>query len=357
MKIFKRNFSRSEKYFLLPFVGLAILGAFLVVAGVTYQEISTVVDEHWRHPPPGSMVDVDGYQMHIYCIGEGDPAVILDAGMGNSSLVWNLVQPEVAKFTRVCSYDRAGLGWSESRHGRLPFGVARRTTGQMVEELHLLLKNAHVPSPYVLVGHSLGGMNMRVYASTYPNEVAGMILVDSSHEEAYARLPKAALDAVNKGKIEHQESRSSALFGLERLFKHADNYRWLPVDVRGAYMSVESKTKTFLTLDDEYLSFGESVSQARKAPPLSRDIPLFVLAAIDQFNSLPSGVKEETEQVWQGLQEELASRSDNSVFRLVEGSDHSIHCNGHQDVVIDAIRRVIKTVQGHGRLKDGETDR
>jgi pimeloyl-ACP methyl ester carboxylesterase len=355
MKIFKRNVSRPEKYFLVPLLGSALLGTVLAVAGATYQKVSTVVDEHWRYPPPGKLVNVNGYLMHLNCTGEGGPIVIMDSGMGNSSLIWSLVQPEIAKSARVCSYDRAGLGWSESRHGWLPFGVTRRTSRQMTEELHTLLKNAGVPGPYVLVGHSLGGINMRVYASTYPDEVAGMVLVDSSHEETYARLPKPALSAANEDKIEHQEARSAALFGMARLLKNSDNYKWLPADVRGMYMSVESKTQTFLTLDDEYLSFGESVKQAREAGPMPKDIPLFVLAATEQYNSLSPGVREQTKQAWQGLQEELAGRSRNSVFRLVEGSDHSIHCNGHQGEVIDAILWVLEAARNHSRLSSNSS--
>jgi pimeloyl-ACP methyl ester carboxylesterase len=326
------------------------LGTVLAVAGATYQKVTTVVDEHWRYPPPGRLVDVNGYKMHINCTGESGPTVVLDSGMGNSSLIWSLVQPDVAKFVRVCSYDRAGLGWSESRHGWLPFGVTRRTSQQMVEELHTLLKNAGVPGSYVLVGHSLGGMNMRVYASAYPAEVAGMVLVDSSHEETYARLPKAALYTADEKKIEHQEARPQVLLGLERLFKDRHDYEWLPANVRGMYISVESKTETYLTLDDEYLSFGESIRQARAAAPMPANMPLFVLAATEQYNSLPPGVREQTKQAWLELQKELASRSTNSVFRLVEGSNHSIHCNGRQGEVLNAVRRVLEAARNHSQL-------
>jgi pimeloyl-ACP methyl ester carboxylesterase len=354
MKIIKRNLSRPEKYILAPLLGLTLLGVALAAAGAIYQKVSAIVDERWRYPPSGRLVDVNGYLMHINCTGEGVPTVVLDSGMGNSSLFWSLVQPEMSKSARVCSYDRAGLGWSESRHGWLPFGVTRRTSRQMADELHTLLKNAGVPGPYVLVGHSLGGMNARVYAGTYPDEVVGIVLVDSSHEEAYAKLPKEALDNANKTKIEHQEARPLALLGMQRLFKNKDNYTWLPPDVRGAYMSVESRTETFITLDDEYLSFGESVRQAREAAPMTKSLPLFVLAATEQFNSLPAGVREQTKLTWLGLQEELASRSDDSVFHLVEGSDHSIQCNDHRGEVADAVRRVVEAVRGHNRLKGGE---
>jgi pimeloyl-ACP methyl ester carboxylesterase len=128
------------------------------------------------------LVDVGGYMMHINCIGQASPTIILEAGMGDFSLIWAYVQPEVARFTRVCSYDRAGYGWSETS----PFP---RTANTMMEELHTLLANANIQGPYVLVGHSMGGMLVRAYAHNYPDEVAGMVLVDSAHEEGYIRIP------------------------------------------------------------------------------------------------------------------------------------------------------------------------
>src|SRR3989337_877218 len=121
-----------------------------------------------QYPAPGQLVDVGGYKMHINCTGQGSPTVILAAGSLEYSLFLALVQPDVARFTRVCSYDRAGYGWSEpSPHPR--------TANTMVEELHTLLVNAKVEGPYVLVGHSLGGMHMRVVAHNYPDEVVGLI--------------------------------------------------------------------------------------------------------------------------------------------------------------------------------------
>ena len=136
-----------------------------------------------QYPAPGQLVDVGGYKMHIYCIGQGSPTVILGGGTLENSLFWAGIQPEVARYTRVCSYDRAGSGWSEP-------GPQPRTTTVMAEELHTLLVNAHIQGPYVLVGHSLGGVLMRVYTHNYPDEVVGMILVDSLHEGKIVHSPE-----------------------------------------------------------------------------------------------------------------------------------------------------------------------
>ena len=141
-------------------VGVALCLALLAVAGLAYQGIASAVDAR-RFPPPGKMVDVGGHRLHVYSTGEGSPTVIMEAGIEGCSLMWCKVQPEVAKFTRVCTYDRAGMGWSEA--GPMP-----RTGGQIVGELHTLLKNAGIPGPYVLVGHSFGGPGRATFRRRIP---------------------------------------------------------------------------------------------------------------------------------------------------------------------------------------------
>ena len=124
--------------------------------------------------PPGRLVDLGGWRLHLNCTGEArpsQPTVILEAGVGDFSVEWALVQPRVAAFARVCSYDRAGDGWSD-------MGPMPRTMRQIVFELHTLLARAEVPPPYLLVGQSYGGVLVRLYQTTYPAEVAGMVLVD-----------------------------------------------------------------------------------------------------------------------------------------------------------------------------------
>ncbi|HZG67761.1 MAG TPA: alpha/beta hydrolase, partial [Herpetosiphonaceae bacterium] len=116
-----------------------------------------------------------GYRLHINCVGAGSPTVVIDVGHGGWSASWSSwVQPEAARTTRVCTYDRAGMGWSEP--GPLP-----RTAKHFARELHTLLHNAYVPGPYVLVGHSLGGLSVRVFAHAYANDVAGVVLIESMH--------------------------------------------------------------------------------------------------------------------------------------------------------------------------------
>src|SRR5438067_2718349 len=135
--------------------------------------------------PPGRLVDVGGWRLHLNCTGEArasQPTVILEAGIGDFSVEWSLVQPGVAKFARVCSYDRAGDGWSD-------LGPHPRTMHQIVYELHTLLEKAGVKPPFVLVGHSYGGWLVRLYASTYPAEVAGLALVEAGADHPLRMLP------------------------------------------------------------------------------------------------------------------------------------------------------------------------
>src|SRR5215207_7116946 len=156
---------------------LVVVGGLLIVvllAGLVYQFVATRL-AYRKYPAPGEMVTVSGHDMQLYCTGRagGGPTVVMDAGLGGGLLDWQTVQPKVATFARVCSYDRSGIGWSES-------GPNPRTSQRIVKELHSLLADAGEEGPYVLVGHSFGGANLQLYASEYPEEVAGMVLADSA---------------------------------------------------------------------------------------------------------------------------------------------------------------------------------
>ena len=165
-------------------VGGVVLLFFLLVGGTWVRGTRAKAELAAKYPPPGQMVDVGGYRLHINCQGEGRPTVVMEAAHSELSLSWDLVQQEVARFTRVCTYDRAGLGWSE----RSP---KPRTASNIVEELHTLLTQAGVELPYVLVGHSIGGLFARLYAHEHRDQVVGMVLVDARHEEQDLRFPEA----------------------------------------------------------------------------------------------------------------------------------------------------------------------
>jgi pimeloyl-ACP methyl ester carboxylesterase len=149
---------------------VAVLILLLITTGCLYQLLGTARDKR-RFPPPGRLIDIGPTRLHISESGKGHPPVILEAGIGASSLNWTTIQSALSQFTRVCSYDRAGLGWSDP-------AASPRTIANAVEELHALVTAAQIPTPLVLVGHSFGGLLARCYAARYPDQIAGLVLLD-----------------------------------------------------------------------------------------------------------------------------------------------------------------------------------
>ena len=191
-------------------LGLLALIVLLAASGATYEAIMAAGDAK-RYPPPGQLVDVGGYRLHVYCVGQGSPTVVLDAGLGAFSLDWGAVQPQIATTTRVCAYDRAGLGWSEP-------GPRPRSPEQFADELHTLLTNAGVEGPYVFVAHSISGKTARLFASQHPDDVAGMVLIDARHESVDDHSTPEQIAAEDDQQQRFQDMiKWMARFGLVRL--------------------------------------------------------------------------------------------------------------------------------------------
>lgn len=165
-----------------------------------------------RIPPPGRLIDIGGFRLHLNCTGQGSPTVLLDAALGASSISWSLVQPALARITQVCSYDRAGFGWSDA--GPMP-----RTAGRIAAELRTLLERAGVSPPFVLVGHSYGGLIMRVFASRYWSDTAALVLVDPAHPEDWVKpAPKEQL-RIDRGVRLCRQGGRAARLGLARVVR------------------------------------------------------------------------------------------------------------------------------------------
>jgi pimeloyl-ACP methyl ester carboxylesterase len=298
----------------------------VAAAGLLYENISEARDRHF-HPLPGQLVDVGGYKMHINCPGQGTPVVILDSGLGDSYISWHKVQAPIAQFTRVCSYDRAGLGYSDS-------SPHARTSKVMAEELHTLLHNAGIPPPYIGVGHSIGGYNLRLFASLYGGEVAGLILVDSSHPEQERRFPPALNDLDKTWLREREFLAFSMPFGIPRLLGFCDK----DGRVRAADCNFHSAREAVA----ELRAFSESAVQTATTGRLG-DLPLAVLSHDPEQPEpdLPEDLVKPTHDAWQQMQNELAQLSTRSTHVIAKNSGHYIQID-RPDLVIEAVRKTVE---------------
>jgi pimeloyl-ACP methyl ester carboxylesterase len=308
-----------------PLAAVAGLIAVLALVGASYEAIAAAGDAR-RYPPPGQLIDVGGERLHIQCVGTGTPTVVLDAGLGGSSLDWNLVQPSLGRTTRVCAYDRAGMGWSErSPHPRSPHQIA--------DELHTLLTNAGIAGPYVLVGHSLAGKNVRLFALRYPNQVAGMVLVDARSEYVDANISPAEIQTFQRANAAlaflYRVTRS---VGLIRLFGAS---LWggpaMPRETRTEGMLLQTSQQGIDAQTAEGLERATDDAQLQAGPSLG-DRPLIVLAA---------GQKVAHDPIWAEAQRRQAALSTNGRLIVAEGSGHTIHWE-QPALVIDAVRQVIE---------------
>ncbi|MDP6183875.1 MAG: alpha/beta hydrolase [Gammaproteobacteria bacterium] len=258
-------------------------------------------------PAPGALIDVGGYRLHVACEGYGTPTVVFDVGLGGSSLEWRAVIDEVRRFTRVCTYDRAGYGWSDM--GPLP-----RTSSTIVNELYLLLEAVDFEKPFMLVGHSYGGYNMQLFARRYPYLVAGIVLVDSSHPAQVERFlePPIGLNTV-----------PSTRWGMVRFGEPPKPHRSLSDRTRRLIRNQMNRWRTRRTLAEEFLGFRDSARELRNAQALIA-MPIVVVSRgkrvwpHDSRGNL-------LENLWVELQSELAAQSPWSAHIVARDSGHHVH--------------------------------
>jgi pimeloyl-ACP methyl ester carboxylesterase len=303
----------------------------LAVSGASYQAIATERAER-AYPPPGEMVEVGGYSLHIDCAGQGEPTVLLDAGSGEMSADWVLVQREVSATTRVCAYDRAGTGWSET-------GPEPRDAKRISGELRALLEGAGIDGPYVLVGHSFGGLYAQTYANRYPEEVAGVCLVESSSPEQFGHRPEAR-DGHEPPTRTFAVASLLARIGVVRLlYKLFPAPPDLPPQQRAQIDAIGPSTRQVSTTALELRAGPQSATQARGLRSLG-DKPLAVVSAGTQGPE------------WLDLQDGLAALSSNSEHRVVEGATHTsvLHDQGDSRATSAAIVGVVEAVRNDRSL-------
>ena len=317
---------------------LCLVTVSLAITGALYETIGRRRDAQ-RFPQRGRLVQAGSIRMNIDCSGQGAPAVILESGSGGPSVDWLMVQPEVAKFSRVCSYDRAGYGWSDS-------GPEPRSSLQIARELKQLLQAAGERGPYVLVGHSMGGYAIRVYAGQYPNDVAGIVLVDASHEDQELRAPES-IRQWSQDYRKHSGWKKLKYFfqlhlGWARLTADRDAPEFWPKTFRDEENFLTLPTKhQFAMIDEDQVFSTLSAAQVRNAGTLG-DLPLIVLTATRQEDippEIPPKDAQAEEDLWvHQLQPELARLSTHGKQIVVDGS-HEMPTE-HPQVVISAIHEV-----------------
>ena len=283
-------------------------------------------------PPNGTRIDIGGSKLDLFCQGTANGStVILDAGNGETSLTWTLVQPEVAKFTRVCAYDRAGYAWSDA-------SPKPRSVPVMVDELHSLLNGAGIQGPVVLVGHSLGGIIARQYAAKYSGDVSGVVLVDSAHEAQFSRLPASVVEATTSGLKQLKTAEQLIGMGLSGIVSTmVPLEKRLPAAIAEqdrALMLADSKQVAATRHELEELIKGDTQSVAALGA-----LPLVVLSRDRAEAGMDKDDSAQTEKIWATMQQELAALSSHSRRVVVTQSGHGIQLDEPQ-AVIDAIREV-----------------
>jgi pimeloyl-ACP methyl ester carboxylesterase len=271
---------------------------------------------HFRHPMPGKIYLVDGHAMRIDCLGSGSPGIILDAGLGNDGLIWGGVQPVLARTTRVCSYDRAGFGWSDA----LP---PPRDADHIATELHGLLAVAGINGPVVLMGHSIAGMYIRAYATRYPTEVAGLIFVDGS-TPLQNRNPafKAHYPSGSTPWLHRLLSETGLALGIPRLTGVCSQS--LPgFAARAGKLAAEDQChRQPEAYAGEFASFDRSGEETLHTGPYG-SLPVLIFSQ-DPAKAASDGEPADIAAAWNLMQEDLKKLSTRSRRIVARGSPHYI---------------------------------
>lgn len=295
---------------------------------------------------PNQLVDVGGgRRLNLYCRGTGSPTVIFDSGSNDSSIAWALVQPTISKKNATCSYDRAGLAFSDA-------ATRPGTSANDVDDIHKALQVAHIKPPYILVGHSAAGMAVRVFADRYREEVVGMVIVDGSHEDQSSRLKAIAsadaqahwdddtndttcMDAVKDGEIPKDSPFYTKCVGEpDPRFSQAIN------DVMLEYTA---KLKYQAAIASERHNFrSASADQTRATRRDFGDMPIIVLthAPYPRWETLTQQEQDQRTAAWEQLHNEVAAMSTHGINAIVPRAGHLIQYD-RPEIVIDAIRQAL----------------
>jgi pimeloyl-ACP methyl ester carboxylesterase len=308
-----------------------VLAVLLVAAvGGGYETVRESLDAR-AYPMPGQLIDVGGHRLHLHCTGSGSPTVVLEPGGGAASSDLGWIAPAVARETRVCVYDRAGRGWSDA-------AVGPQDGAHIAADLHTLLDRAHVPGPYVVAGHSFGGLYVLSFAAQFPNDVAGMVLLDST-------APKPGPAPPARTGSDDAFSRVAALLpavahvGVGRLIAQF-SYGSLPPRSRDEARANASTARHLASFIEEYVVASTSIHQASSLTNLNGK-PLLVLTADTGHDA-----------TWQSAQDHMATLSTNSLHRVAKAATHESLLDDRADSAIasQAVHDVVTAVRTSHRL-------
>ena len=332
--------------------------ALMALTGAAYQRIETE-REAKLYPPPGRMIDVGGHRLHINIQGASpenkqQPTVVFDSGLGATSTSWRMVAPEIARHVRVVTYDRAGLGWSDP-------SPKPRTARQNVAELRALLQKASVPPPYLFVAHSYGAYNCRLYASLFPDEVAGLVMVDGIHPQEWLEPTEADERNRRFGLRLCRRGERGARLGIVRLYlegiiagllgltqpafgiitsgttvvgkRIVEGISKLPRELQPIILSHWSRPSYFASTRSQMEHIRESAQQVADAPPL-KDLPILAL--------VPSNATPERLAASQAF----AATSTRGRHLIIENSTHFIQLD-NPEAVVEALLGVLEQLRNH----------
>ena len=317
----KQLHSRTRWWLLYPVFAVLALAS----VGGGYETVAESVDAT-AYPAPGQLIDVGGHRLHLNCTGSGSPTVVLEPGLGEASSVMSWIAPAVAADTRVCVYDRAGRGWSEPAEGP-------QDAAQTAADLHTLLDRAHIPGPYVLAGHSFGGLYILTFAASYPDQVAGMVLLDSTAPASGPTPPTKTGSYDLVGRISALLPAVAHL-GVTRLYGQSA-YGTLPPRSRDEARARGATASDLASFLNEFLEGSAATHQAASLVDLA-DKPLIVLTA-----------GREHDAAWLAAQDKLATLSTNSRHRIVADATHASLVLDASDAASasQAIRDVVASVR------------
>jgi pimeloyl-ACP methyl ester carboxylesterase len=270
-------------------------------------------------PPPGRLLRIADTTLHILCTGAGAPTIVLQAGLGGNVLDWTFVQPRLAARHRVCSFDRPGAGWS-SRTDR------RRSAAAMTEELHLLLRAAQELPPYVMVGHSLGGLLALHYAQVYRAEISGLVLLDAMHPDQFTLFPKAGVALPDDPHLVLGRTPSAAAaYGL-------------PAGLRSLAMELAEQGKARVFIVREMRAFTSDAGEVRARPIPNVAARVLIHGNREWDQTYPDG---RMEHAWAQMQAALSTELGAPPPIVVPGSGHQIPLDDPQ-AVVDAVEALIQ---------------